>query len=53
MEEIFEIRDACKTSLELLKSKAFSQYLEIYKIPSEFKFVEKFKTSNLGKIIRS
>ncbi len=31
MEEIFEIRDACKTSLELLKSKAFSQYLEIYK----------------------
>ena len=27
--------------------------LEIYKIPSEFKFVEKFKTSSLGKIIRS
>ena len=31
MEEIFEIRDGCKTSLELLNSKAFSQYLEIYK----------------------
>ena len=31
MEEIFEIRDVCKTPSELLKSKAFSQYLNIYK----------------------
>ena len=31
MDEIFEIRDACKTPLELLNSKAFSQYLNIYK----------------------
>ena len=31
MEEIFEIRDVCKTSSELLKSKAFSQYLNVYK----------------------
>ncbi len=31
MEEILEIRDGCKTPLELLESKAFSQYLGIYK----------------------
>ena len=27
--------------------------LEIYKVPTEFKFVKSFKTSNLGKIIRN
>ncbi|MAQ72727.1 MAG: hypothetical protein CMD49_00255 [Gammaproteobacteria bacterium] len=31
MEEILEIRDGCETPLQLLKSKAFAQYLEIYK----------------------
>ncbi len=31
MSEIVEIRDACKTSLELLKSSAFARYLDIYK----------------------
>ncbi len=31
MEEILEIRDGCKTPLQLLKSKAFSRYLSIYK----------------------
>ena len=31
MEEILEIRDGCKTPTQLLKSKAFSIYLEIYK----------------------
>ena len=31
MEEIFEIRDACKTPGQLLESKAFCQYLTIYK----------------------
>ena len=31
MEEILEIRDGCKTPSQLLKSKAFAQYLEIYK----------------------
>jgi len=42
MEEILEIRDACKTPLELLKSKAFSQYLNIYKnqFVKELKFRE-------------
>ena len=29
MEEILEIRDGCKTPLELLKSNAFSKYLDI------------------------
>ena len=40
MEEIFEIRDACKTPLELLRSKAFDQYLNIYKT----QFVNQLKT---------
>ena len=31
MDEIFEIRDACKTPIELLKSSAFTKYLNIYK----------------------
>ena len=31
MEEILEIRDGCTTPLQLLKSKAFTQYLDIYK----------------------
>ena len=31
MEEILEIRDGCETPLQLLKSKAFAQYLTIYK----------------------
>ena len=31
MEEILEIRDGCTTPSQLLKSKAFSQYLDIYK----------------------
>ena len=31
MEEILEIRDGCKTPLQLLKSKAFTRYLSIYK----------------------
>ena len=31
MEEILEIRDGCKTPLELLKSNAFSKYLNIYR----------------------
>ena len=31
MEEILEIRDGCETPLQLLKSKAFAKYLEIYK----------------------
>ena len=31
MEEILEIRDGCKTPIQLLKSKAFSRYLIIYK----------------------
>ena len=31
MEEILEIRDGCKTPSQLLKSKAFAQYLAIYK----------------------
>ena len=31
MEEILEIRDGCETPLQLLKSKAFAQYLNIYK----------------------
>ena len=31
MDEILEIRDGCKTPLQLLKSKAFGQYLSIYK----------------------
>ena len=31
MEDILEIRDGCKTPLQLLKSKAFSRYLSIYK----------------------
>lgn len=31
MEQILEIRDGCETPLQLLKSKAFAQYLEIYK----------------------
>ena len=31
MEEILEIRDACKTPLELLKSSAFEKYLNVYK----------------------
>ena len=34
MEEILEIRKECETPLELLKSEAFSRYVEIYK--SEF-----------------
>ena len=31
MSDILEIRDACDNSLELLQSKAFNQYLRIYK----------------------
>ncbi len=31
MSEILEIRDGCKTPLDLLKSNAFEQYLNIYK----------------------
>ena len=31
MEEILEIRDTCKTPLELLNSNAFLKYLNIYK----------------------
>ena len=31
MEQILEIRDGCSTPVQLLKSKAFSQYLDIYK----------------------
>ena len=31
MEEILEIRDTCKTPLELLKSSAFDKYLNVYK----------------------
>ena len=31
MEEILEIRDGCSTPAQLLKSKAFAKYLEIYK----------------------
>ena len=31
MEEILEIRDGCETPLQLLKSRAFAQYLNIYK----------------------
>ena len=31
MEEILEIRDGCSTPVQLLKSKAFAQYLDIYK----------------------
>ena len=31
MSEIVEIRDACRTSLELLKSSSFEKYLNIYK----------------------
>ena len=31
MSDILEIRDACDNSLELLQSKAFKQYLRIYK----------------------
>ena len=31
MEEILEIRDGCSTPSQLLKSKAFAQYLDIYK----------------------
>ncbi len=31
MEKILEIRDGCTTPLQLLKSKAFGQYLDIYK----------------------
>ena len=31
MEEILEIRDGCSTPSQLLKSKAFSKYLDIYK----------------------
>ncbi len=40
MEEILEIRDGCKTPSELLESKAFSQYLDIYKK----QFVKELKT---------
>ena len=31
MEKILEVRDGCTTPLQLLKSKAFAQYLDIYK----------------------
>lgn len=31
MEEILEIRDGCSTPIQLLKSNAFAQYLDIYK----------------------
>ena len=31
MEEILEIRDGCATPVQLLKSKAFAKYLNIYK----------------------
>ena len=31
MEKILEIRDGCTTPTQLLKSKAFAQYLDIYK----------------------
>ena len=31
MEQILEIRDGCTTPAQLLKSKAFTQYLDIYK----------------------
>ena len=31
MSDILEIRDACSSSLDLLQSTAFSQYLRIYK----------------------
>ena len=31
MEEILEIRDGCTTPVQLLKSKAFAKYLNIYK----------------------
>jgi len=31
MEQILEIRDGCTTPAQLLKSKAFAQYLDIYK----------------------
>ena len=46
MEEILEIRQECKSPLELLKSEAFSRYVEIYK--SEFiKELKKREDSNL------
>ena len=46
MEEILEIRKECETPLELLKSEAFSRYVEIYK--SEFiKELKKREDSNL------
>ena len=31
MEEILEIRDGCTTPVQLLKSKAFAKFLNIYK----------------------
>ena len=31
MEEILEIRDTCKTPIQLLKSNAFEKYLDVYK----------------------
>ncbi len=40
MEEILEIRDACKTSSQLFKSNAFSRYLSIYKK----QFIKELKT---------
>ena len=39
MEEILEIRDTCKTPIELLQSSAFAKYLDIYKK----KFVKQLK----------
>ena len=46
MEEILEIRKECETPLELLKSEAFSRYVEIYK--SEFiKELKKREDTNL------
>ena len=46
MEEILEIRKECETPLELLKSEAFSRYVDIYK--SEFiKELKKREDSNL------
>ena len=31
MEEILEIRDTCKTPIQLLQSNAFEKYLDVYK----------------------
>ena len=50
MEEILEIRDGCTTPIQLLKSKAFAKFLNIYKKQFIKEFEEMYTTLKLKEL---